>query len=240
MTVWQGNNDRPTAPDTGPASGPADLETLLKRHFGHGEFRPMQREIIDDAMAGRDVFVLMPTGGGKSLCFQLPALLTGGTTVVVSPLIALMQDQVTQLEQNGIRATLLNSTLDLDEAYRREQAALAGEYDLLYLAPERLFSAAGGRLLNKLDVGRFAIDEAHCISEWGHDFRPEYRMLAQLRTGFGGRFADTPVIALTATAQFLQFQNFIFRQVFNWRKLSLFTPIHFQHFLLDFFFFPIF
>ena len=183
----------------GPESTAA-LTPLLKRHFGHGEFRPMQREIIADTLAGRDVFVLMPTGGGKSLCYQLPALLTEGTTVVVSPLIALMQDQVTQLEQNGIRATYLNSSLDLDEAYRREQAALGGGYDLLYLAPERLFSAAGSRLLNKLSVARFAIDEAHCISEWGHDFRPEYRMLAQLRSGFGGRFAQTPVIALTATA----------------------------------------
>ncbi|XAL99204.1 DNA helicase RecQ [Phycisphaeraceae bacterium D3-23] len=207
MSVLHGSDD----PGPGPAPAeephgladpgePAGLEALLKRHFGHSTFRPMQREIIDDALAGKDVFVLMPTGGGKSLCFQLPALVTEGTTVVVSPLIALMQDQVTQLEHNGIRATYLNSTLDLDEAYRREQAALHGEYDLLYLAPERLFSAAGTRLLNQLDVGRFAIDEAHCISEWGHDFRPEYRMLAQLRTGFGGRFADTPVIALTATA----------------------------------------
>ncbi len=200
MTVWHADDDPPAAPVPATSPGAGDLDALLKRHFGHGGFRPMQREIIDDTLAGRDVFVLMPTGGGKSLCYQLPALLTGGMTVVVSPLIALMQDQVTQLEQNGIRATLLNSTLDLDEAYRREQAALAGEYDLVYLAPERLFSAAGARLLDKLDVGRFAIDEAHCISEWGHDFRPEYRMLAQLRSGFGGRFADTPVIALTATA----------------------------------------
>lgn len=210
MTVLHGNDDSappttapapPAEPGGDPTRGEPDaLEALLKRHFGHGRFRPMQREIIDDTLAGRDVFVLMPTGGGKSLCYQLPALLTEGTTVVVSPLIALMQDQVTQLEQNGIRATYLNSTLDLDEAYHREQAALNGEYDLLYLAPERLFSAAGSRLLERLSVGRFAIDEAHCISEWGHDFRPEYRMLAQLRSGFGGRFKKTPVIALTATA----------------------------------------
>lgn len=177
-----------------------DLTAALKTHFGHGQFRPMQRQIIADALAGKDLFVLMPTGGGKSLCYQLPALLTGGTTVVVSPLIALMQDQVAQLEQNGIRATLLNSSIDSDEAYRREQSAIRGEYDLIYLAPERLMAAAGSRLLAKLDVARFAIDEAHCISEWGHDFRREYRMLAQLRTGFGGRFADTPVLALTATA----------------------------------------
>ncbi|MEM9021315.1 MAG: DNA helicase RecQ [Planctomycetota bacterium] len=185
----------------GPASRANDaLGDALKLHFGHDRFRPMQRQIIGDALAGRDLFVLMPTGGGKSLCYQLPALLTEGTTVVVSPLIALMQDQVAQLEQNGIRATLLNSTIDQDEAYRREQAALAGAYDLIYMAPERLMAAAGSRLLGQLEVARFAIDEAHCISEWGHDFRPEYRMLAQLRSGFGGRFTNTPVLALTATA----------------------------------------
>jgi len=160
----------------------------------------MQQEIIEDAVAGRDVFVLMPTGGGKSLCYQLPALVCEGTTVVISPLIALMQDQVTQLHANGLKATYLNSTLDLDECWQREQAAIAGEYDLIYMAPERLMSAPGRRLLEKLNVARFAIDEAHCISEWGHDFRPEYRMLATLREGFGQRFTNTPVIALTATA----------------------------------------
>lgn len=186
--------------DTLVDDGGPDLTAALKTHFGHDQFRPMQRQIIADALAGRDQFVLMPTGGGKSLCYQLPALLTEGTTVVVSPLIALMQDQVAQLEQNGIRATLLNSSIDSDEAYRREQAAIRGEYDLIYLAPERLMAAAGSRLLAKLEVARFAIDEAHCISEWGHDFRREYRMLAQLRTGFGGRFVDTPILALTATA----------------------------------------
>ncbi|MEM7627540.1 MAG: DNA helicase RecQ [Planctomycetota bacterium] len=181
---------------------PADtLDTLLKQHFGHDAFRPQQRQIIDDAVAGRDVFVILPTGGGKSLCYQLPALADEcGTTVVVSPLIALMQNQVDLLTANGIPATFLNSTLDLDELYQREQDALAGKYRLVYLAPERLMAAGGRQLLGKLDVARFAIDEAHCISEWGHDFRPEYRMLGQLRTEFGGRFADTPIIALTATA----------------------------------------
>ncbi|MEM8738003.1 MAG: DNA helicase RecQ [Planctomycetota bacterium] len=179
----------------------ADLDLLLKQHFGHHAFRPQQRAIIDDAVAGRDVFVILPTGGGKSLCYQLPALADDrGTTVVVSPLIALMQNQVDLLTANGVPATYLNSTLDLDEQWSREQDALAGKYRLVYLAPERLMSAPGKSLLGRLDVARFAIDEAHCISEWGHDFRPEYRMLGQLRSGFDGRFADTPVMALTATA----------------------------------------
>ena len=184
-----------------PQSGQDDrLTATLKQYFGHGAFRPMQREIIDNVCNGRDTFVVMPTGGGKSLCYQLPALMGEGTTIVISPLIALMQDQVAQLEQNGIRATLLNSTLDRDEAFDRERRAMQGEYDLIYMAPERLMSTSGSRLLRQLDVVRFAIDEAHCISEWGHDFRPEYRMLGQLRDQFAGRFADTPIIALTATA----------------------------------------
>lgn len=184
-----------------PAEGQDDrLASALKKHFGHDAFRPMQRDIIEGVCDGRDSFVVMPTGGGKSLCYQLPALVTQGTTVVISPLIALMQDQVAQLEQNGIRATLLNSTLDRDEAFERERRAIRGEYDLIYLAPERLMSTSGSRLLRQLDVARFAIDEAHCISEWGHDFRPEYRMIGQLREQFAGRFADTPIVALTATA----------------------------------------
>lgn len=177
------------------------LNSLLKQHFGHDDFRPQQRAIIDDAVAGRDVFVILPTGGGKSLCYQLPALADeSGTTIVISPLIALMQNQVDLLTANGIPATFLNSTLDLDELYQREQDALAGKYRLVYMAPERLMAATGRALLSRLEVSRFAIDEAHCISEWGHDFRPEYRMMGQLRTGFDGRFADTPLIALTATA----------------------------------------
>lgn len=180
---------------------PDRLNALLKQHFGHDAFRPQQRQIIDDAVAGRDIFVILPTGGGKSLCYQLPALADeDGATIVVSPLIALMQNQVDLLTANGIPATFLNSTLDLDELYQREQDAIAGKYRLVYMAPERLMAAGGRHLLSRLDVRRFAIDEAHCISEWGHDFRPEYRMMGQLRTGFDGRFADTPIIALTATA----------------------------------------
>ncbi len=192
---------------------PADrVDALLKRHFGHEAFRPRQRAIIDDVIAGRDAFVILPTGGGKSLCYQLPALAdaaaaesgdaatAGGTTVVVSPLIALMHNQVEALNANGIPATFLNSTLDAREVNQRERDALAGKYRLVYLAPERLMSGAGRSLLSRLDVARFAIDEAHCISEWGHDFRPEYRMLGRLRREFDGRFTDTPIIALTATA----------------------------------------
>lgn len=192
------------------AAGQDDrLAATLKQYFGHDAFRPMQRDIIEGVCAGRDSFVIMPTGGGKSLCYQLPALMDageheassgGGTTVVISPLIALMQDQVAQLHQNGIRATLINSTLDRDEAFDRERRAIQGEYDLIYMAPERLMSTSGSRLLRQLDVARFAIDECHCISEWGHDFRPEYRMLGQLRDQFAGRFANTPIVALTATA----------------------------------------
>ncbi len=186
---------------------PDTLEDLLERHFGHRAFRPLQREAIEAVIQGRDAFVLMPTGGGKSLCYQLPAVVDSaapgsqpGTTLVVSPLIALMHNQVDALQTRGVQATFLNSTLDPQEAQTRERDALAGRYKLLYLAPERLFSANGRRLLAQLHVKRIAIDEAHCISEWGHDFRPEYRMLRQLRSEFEGRFRDTPILALTATA----------------------------------------
>ncbi|MEM6506382.1 MAG: DNA helicase RecQ [Planctomycetota bacterium] len=188
------------APPVSTAGQEDRLTLLLKQHFGHDTFRPMQRDIIERVCEGQDTFVIMPTGGGKSLCYQLPALMTEGTTVVISPLIALMQDQVAQLQQNGIHATLINSTLDRDEAFDRERRAIQGEYDLIYLAPERLMSTSGSRLLRELDVARFAIDECHCISEWGHDFRPEYRMLGSLRDQFAGRFAETPIVALTATA----------------------------------------
>ncbi len=176
------------------------LDTTLKDRFGHDSFRPMQRQIVQDALAGRDVFALLPTGGGKSLCYQLPAVLSRGTAVVVSPLIALMQDQVKALEANGISATFLNSSVDPHENAQREQQARAGRYQLLYMAPERLARPAGARLLTQIQVCLFAIDEAHCISEWGHDFRPEYRQLGMLRTGFDNRFASVPVMALTATA----------------------------------------
>src|SRR6202162_3419191 len=173
-----------------------DLPQTLKKHFGYDQFRPLQEEIIRDALEGRDVFALMPTGGGKSLCFQLPALFRNGLTIVVSPLIALMKDQVDALQASGIAATFLNSSLDRREATERFRKLNHGECRLLYVAPERLmFDGFLERALN-WDITQIAIDEAHCISEWGHDFRPEYREIASLRD----RFSQVPLMALTATA----------------------------------------
>ena len=182
------------APATPPDAG--DLRRLLKQHFGYDEFRPRQEAIIANALAGRHGLVIIPTGGGKSLCYQLPAMATGGLTLVVSPLIALMKDQVDALRANGIPAAFINSTLSFDELGRVQQAALAGGLRILYAAPERVSTPGFRRFLESLPVGLIAIDEAHCISEWGHDFRPDYRNLAELRS----RFPDTPVMALTATA----------------------------------------
>jgi ATP-dependent DNA helicase RecQ len=177
------------------------LITELKRHFGFESFRAGQEAVVRDALAGNDVLAVMPTGGGKSLCFQLPAVMQSGVTLVVSPLIALMQDQVRLLTQNGIAATFLNSSLDSREMAARMHGVRQGEYKLLYVAPERLLqSEFVGQLLPALRTQRgisaFVIDEAHCVSEWGHDFRPEYRQLATLRQ----RFANVPVWAFTATA----------------------------------------
>jgi ATP-dependent DNA helicase RecQ len=173
-----------------------DLIATLKKHFGYDKFRPLQREIIQDALAGRDVFVLMPTGGGKSLCFQLPALMRNGLTIVVSPLISLMKDQVDALQTSGIPATYLNSTVDREEAKARWRGLHRGEYRMLYVAPERLMLDTFLERALNWNVGQFAIDEAHCISEWGHDFRPEYRELKKLRN----HLPDVPIMALTATA----------------------------------------
>jgi ATP-dependent DNA helicase RecQ len=169
---------------------------LLRRVFGHRDFHGAQREIIEHVVAGGDALVLMPTGGGKSLCYQLPALLRPGTAIVVSPLIALMQDQVAALAQLGVRAEFLNSTLDLQTARAVEGALLAGELDLLYVAPERLTTPRCLELLDRARIALFAIDEAHCVSQWGHDFRPEYLQLNVLHE----RYPDVPRIALTATA----------------------------------------
>ena len=173
-----------------------DLAPTLKKHFGYDEFRPLQQEIINDALAGRDVLVLMPTGGGKSLCFQLPALTREGLTIVVSPLISLMKDQVDALQTSGIAATYLNSTLDRKDAVARWRGLHRGEYRMLYVAPERLMLDTFLERAMNWNIAQFAIDEAHCISEWGHDFRPEYRELKKLRT----HFPDVPMMALTATA----------------------------------------
>jgi ATP-dependent DNA helicase RecQ len=169
---------------------------LLKRYFGFTSFRPLQREIIGDTLAGKDVFALLPTGGGKSLCFQLPALLRPGLTVVVSPLIALMKDQVDAMQAAGVRATFLNSALASDEARKRLRGLHHNEYRLLYAAPERLMLSGFLDDLQQWNVNLIAVDEAHCISEWGHDFRPEYRQLSELR----GLFPKVPMMALTATA----------------------------------------
>ncbi|MFA7488371.1 MAG: DNA helicase RecQ [Lysobacteraceae bacterium] len=169
---------------------------LLKRVFGFDAFRGPQADIVEHLLAGEDCLVLMPTGGGKSLCFQVPALLREGTGIVVSPLIALMQDQVDALRQLGVRAARLDSSLAPQEAFDTERALLAGELDLLYVAPERLLTSRFLDLLDRSRVALFAIDEAHCVSQWGHDFRPEYRQLNVLHQ----RWPQVPRIALTATA----------------------------------------
>jgi ATP-dependent DNA helicase RecQ len=168
----------------------------LQKYFGYDSFRGEQLQIIERVCRGGHALVLMPTGGGKSLCFQIPAILRAGTGVVVSPLIALMQDQVQQLRQNGVRAAYINSSLSLDELRHVEHLAAQGELDLLYMAPERLLTEQGENLLSRMQLALFAIDEAHCVSQWGHDFRPEYTQLATL----ADRYPDVPRIALTATA----------------------------------------
>jgi len=183
---------------TGTSAAAADQRVLetLRRAFGFDSFRPLQAQVVAALLAGRDVFVLLPTGGGKSLCYQLPALLTEGTAVVVSPLIALMKDQVDKLVAMGVAATFVNSSLEPDEVGRRLRAIERGEVKLVYAAPERLMLPQFLDLLGRLKLSFFAIDEAHCISEWGHDFRPEYRELRRLRR----LFPDVPIGAFTATA----------------------------------------
>ena len=171
-------------------------DEVLRRVFGHAGFRGPQKDVVDALVRGEDCLVLMPTGAGKSVCYQVPALLRDGTAIVVSPLIALMQDQVDALAQLGVRAAFLNSSLGGERAAAVERALLAGELDLLYVAPERLLTERFLSLLDRARIALFAIDEAHCVSQWGHDFRPEYRELNVLHE----RWADVPRIALTATA----------------------------------------
>jgi ATP-dependent DNA helicase RecQ len=185
---------QPERPDAGP---PADrAREVLRQVFGYGSFRGDQEEIIRHVIDGGDCLVLMPTGGGKSLCFQIPALVRPGVGIVVSPLIALMKDQVDALRQAGVRAAALNSSLGMGEAAAIERAMAAGELDLVYVAPERLVTPRCLDLLSRTDIALFAIDEAHCVSQWGHDFRPEYLQLSLLHE----RFPSVPRIALTATA----------------------------------------
>lgn len=172
------------------------MNNLLKKYFGYDNFRPMQKEVIDSVVAGRDVFVLMPTGGGKSLCYQLPALHMSGIAIVVSPLIALMKDQVDALRANGVKAEFINSSLTPNEIGTICARAEKGDLKILYIAPERFAIQNFQIFLRSLNINLIAVDEAHCISEWGHDFRPDYRNLSQLKL----MFPNIPLIALTATA----------------------------------------
>ena len=169
---------------------------ILEHTFGYSEFRGQQAEIIESIATGTDTLVVMPTGGGKSLCYQIPALLREGVGIVVSPLIALMQDQVSALEEVGVHACFLNSTLSYSDMQETEAALVQGEIDLLYIAPERLLQERTLALLEQVHIALFAIDEAHCVSQWGHDFRRDYLQLEQLKA----RFPSVPLIALTATA----------------------------------------
>ncbi|MFC1617840.1 DNA helicase RecQ [Patescibacteria group bacterium] len=170
--------------------------TLLKKHFGYDQFLPKQREVVEHVLAQKDCLVLLPTGGGKSLCYQLPALRLSGITLVISPLISLMKDQVDSLRANGIPAAFLNSTLSYSEIQQIQDDARAKKIKILYIAPERLAAYGFPEFLQSLEISLIAVDEAHCISEWGHEFRPDYRNLKVLRD----TFSDTPFIALTATA----------------------------------------
>ena len=183
----------------------SDAMQTLRSVFGYDGYRSGQQEVIEHVLAGGSGLVVMPTGAGKSMCYQLPALVRTGTTIVISPLIALMQDQVASLVANGVSAAFLNSTLTLSEARDIEQQYVRGELDLLYLAPERLMTPFTQDLLRQGTVGLIAIDEAHCVSQWGHDFRPEYLRLSELVH----TFPDVPRLALTATADHAR--NAIFR-----------------------------
>ncbi len=186
----------PMTPRPASSKAPLDPLSVLRRNFGFKGFRTHQAEIIQCLLNGRDVFALMPTGSGKSVCYQIPSILRNGVGIVVSPLIALMQDQVYGLRQNGLRADVLNSSLSGDEAAAVARRVSSGQTDILYVAPERLATEGFQGLLQRIPIALFAIDEAHCVSQWGHDFRPEYLQIATVTAAF----ANVPRIALTATA----------------------------------------
>ena len=171
-------------------------QIILKEIFGYDSFRGDQKEIIDSVIAGNNALVLMPTGGGKSLCYQIPALIMEGTSIVISPLIALMKDQVDALRAKGVKASFLNSSIGFSEQNEIQRSFVAGHIKILYVSPERLVTPYFLNLIEKVQISLFAIDEAHCVSQWGHDFRPEYMELSILAE----RFSKVPRIALTATA----------------------------------------
>jgi ATP-dependent DNA helicase RecQ len=168
----------------------------LKKYFGHDVFRPLQAEIIQSVLHGKDNLVVMPTGGGKSVCYQIPALISEGLTIVISPLISLMKDQVEGLKQNGVPAAFLNSSLNETQQKKVAQLISSGKLKMLYISPERLLNPAMLAFLKKIPLSFFAVDEAHCISMWGHDFRPVYAQLKTLKDTFD----NIPIVALTATA----------------------------------------
>lgn len=174
----------------------ADSQAILKSIFGYKEFRPLQEKVIKQALDGKDALVIMPTGGGKSICFQLPALTMDGVCIVISPLISLMRDQVEALKQNGVASAYLNSSLTSKEQSEIENQFMSGDIKLLYVSPEKLLTRNFFNILQSVKLNLIAIDEAHCISQWGHDFRPEYAKMGFLKK----QFPDVPIMALTATA----------------------------------------